>query len=201
MASVTVVIGLTGGIAAGKSAALDAFAQYGAEVFSTDLAAHRAMERPEVRDLLIERWGESVVDDEGRVDRDAIASRVFGDPDELSWLEGILHPEVRREVASWREQLDPSVAVAVVEVPLLFESGLDQAFDATVAVVSDDGVREQRLAARGQAGVEGREDRQLTQQEKVDRADHVIRNEGTLADLAVAVAEIYDELAVREGKP
>ena len=95
----------------------------------------------------------------------------------------------------WRQELGPEVEVAVVEVPLLFEAAMEDAFDATVAVIADDSVREGRLAERGQPGLEGREGRQLDQEEKARRADHVIRNDGTLGDLEAKARRAIEELA------
>jgi dephospho-CoA kinase len=101
-------------------------------------------------------------------------------------------------VLDWRGRLEPGTEVAVVEVPLLFEAAMEDAFDATVAVVADDQLREWRLRERGQAGLAGREDRQLDQAEKADRADHVLRNDGTLDDLEREVAEILAEIGRKE---
>jgi dephospho-CoA kinase len=91
--------------------------------------------------------------------------------------------------------VDPAVKVAVVEVPLLFEAAMEDAFDATVAVVAADEVRESRLRERGQPGLEGREERQLSQGEKQDRADHVIHNDGTLDQLEAEVKRVAEEVA------
>ncbi|MGH2984288.1 MAG: dephospho-CoA kinase, partial [Solirubrobacterales bacterium] len=82
--------------------------------------------------------------------------------------------------------------------PLLFEAAMEGAFDATVAVIADDQVRERRLRERGQAGFGGREDRQLDQAEKADRADHVLRNDGTLEELERAVAKVLEEIGTEE---
>lgn len=185
----TVFVGLTGGVAAGKSAALAAFKDRGAEIFSTDLAAHRALGLPEVRDRLSQRWGDEIVVD-GELDRDRIAKIVFGEPEELNWLESVLHPLVREQVAEWRSGLDPELELAVIEVPLLFESDMSDIFDATVAVVADDETRDQRLAERGQVGNSGRETRQMSQADKAERSTHVIHNNGSLSDLAASVAEL-----------
>jgi dephospho-CoA kinase len=105
-------------------------------------------------------------------------------------------------MAAWRAELERDAepdAVAVVEVPLLFEAGIEGAFDATVAVVSDEEVRAERAAARGHEGVEGRTGRQLPQDEKARRADHVIRNDGTIEELEAAVAGVLAELRGKVG--
>jgi dephospho-CoA kinase len=102
--------------------------------------------------------------------------------------------------AAWRAELerrDPAPGVAVVEVPLLFEAGREAFFDATVAVVADESLREERAAARGHEGVAGREGRQLGQEEKAARADFVIRNDGSLAELEDTVAGVLEELKDR----
>jgi dephospho-CoA kinase len=188
-------VGLTGGIGAGKSETLAAFERAGAATLSTDHVAHDLLDRGDMRELLVGRWGPDVAPG-GNVDRDRVAEIVFEDPDELRWLESQTHPRVGEAVLEWRRRLDPDVELAVVEVPLLFEASMEGVFDATVAVVADDAIRERRLAARGQTGraglegLEGRERRQLDQSEKADRADHVIRNQGTLDDLEREVAAL-----------
>ena len=188
-------IGLTGGIGAGKSEALAAFERAGAATLSTDRVAHDLLDRDDVRELLVERWGADVAPG-GAIDRDRVAEIVFEQPDELRWLESQTHPKVGEAVLEWRRQLGTEVEVGVVEVPLLFEAGMDDAFDATVAVIADDEIRERRLADRGQPGLEGREQRQLDQGEKARRADHVIRNDGTLEDLEGEVRRVAAEVAV-----
>jgi dephospho-CoA kinase len=175
-------IGLTGGIGAGKSEALAAAARLGAATLSTDQVTHSLLGREDVIRELTARWGGEVAPG-GEIDRARVAEIVFAEPDELAWLESRLHPRVGEEVLAWRQALDPSVEVAVIEVPLLFEADMGRAFDATLAVIAADPIRERRLAERGQAGLAGRESRQLSQDEKAGRADHVIRNEGTLEDL------------------
>jgi dephospho-CoA kinase len=190
---VTRFIGLTGGIGAGKSEALAAFERLGAATLSTDLVAHELLDADEVRELLVERWGDEVAPG-GRVDRNRVAELVFGKPDELAWLESVTHPRVGAAVLEWRQGLGPDREVAVVEVPLLFEAAMEGAFDATVAVVADDEIRDRRLRERGQPGLEGREARQLDQDEKAARADHVVRNDGTLEELEMRLAEVLEEI-------
>jgi len=186
-------VGLTGGIGAGKSEALAAFERRGVPVLSTDKVAHDILDDDQVRAALVERWGEQIAPS-GAVDRDRVGEIVFADSDELTWLESVTHPRVGAQVLEWRENLGPEVEIAVVEVPLLFEAAMEDAFDATLAVVADDGIRDARLRERGQAGLEGREDRQLDQEEKVRRADHVIRNDASLEELDREVNELIDQL-------
>jgi dephospho-CoA kinase len=186
-------VGLTGGIGAGKSEALAAFERRAVPVLSTDKVAHDILDDDQVRTALVERWGKEIAPD-GAVDRDKVGEIVFADRDELDWLESVTHPRVGAKVLEWRQRLGPEVEVAVVEVPLLFEAAMQDAFDATLAVVADDEVRDSRLRQRDHAGLEGREERQLDQAEKVRRADHVIRNDGSLEELDREVNELIDQL-------
>lgn len=186
-------IGLTGGIAAGKSEALAAFGRLGAATLSSDAVAHELLDSEPLRGRLRERWGEDVAPG-GRVDRGRVGEIVFADPGELRWLERQLHPLVRERIAAWLASLPPSATLAVVEVPLLFESGLEGAFDTTVAVVSSEDVRRARAEARGHALVSAREARQLDQAEKATRAEHVIRNDGTIEELEAALSALIDTL-------
>jgi len=192
-------VGLTGGLGSGKSEALAACERLGAATLSSDAVVHELLGTAEVRDLLKDRWGDRVLSGT-EVDRGAVASIVFDNPDELAWLEGSLFPRVGLRIAEWRaglEQQIPAPPVAVVEIPLLFEAGVEGMFDVTLAVVADEAVRAERAAARDHEAVEGRTGRQLTQDEKAARADYVIRNDGSLEDLEAAVAAILDELRAR----
>jgi dephospho-CoA kinase len=190
-------VGLTGGIGAGKSEALAAFERLGAATLSTDRVAHDILDDGQVKGALIERWGEQIAPN-GSVDRDKVGEIVFADRDELTWLESVTHPRVGAHVTEWRQSLGPDVEVAVVEVPLLFEAAMEGAFDETVAVVADDDLRDARLRERGQAGLEGREGRQLDQAEKERRADHVIRNDASLEELESEVRKVIQRLTSKE---
>ena len=186
-------IGLTGGIAAGKSEALQAFARLGAATLSSDAVVHELLEGEPLRGRLVERWGPEVVGPEG-IDRAKIGEIVFADPEQLTWLEQQIHPLVRERTAAWLLSLPADTEVAVVEVPLMFEVGSDAAFDTTVAVVTADEVRRERAEARGHALVDEREARQLTQLEKAERAEHVIANDGSLEDLERSLSALLDKL-------
>jgi len=191
-------VGLTGGIGAGKSETLAAFERLGVPTLSTDRVAHDLLDDDEVRALIVDRWGADVAP-AGTVDRDRVGEIVFNDRDELAWLESVTHPRVGAHVVGWRQGLAPGVQIALVEVPLLFEAAMEDAFDATVAVVADDEIRDQRLRERGQSGLEGREERQLDQAEKGRRADHLIRNDGSLEELESKVRELLSELRGEKG--
>lgn len=186
-------IGLTGGIAAGKSEALAAFGRLGAVTISSDAVVHELLETAPLLPRLIERWGEDVAPD-GRVDRNRIGSIVFADPGELKWLEGQIHPLVGERIGAWLASLSADATVAVVEVPLLFESGMEEVFDTTVAVIAADQVRQERAAERGHALVDEREARQLAQGEKALRAEHVVENDGSIEDLERELSALIEKL-------
>jgi dephospho-CoA kinase len=186
-------IGLTGGIAAGKSEALAAFERLGAATISSDAIVHELLDRDPLLSRLADRWGEEIAAG-GRVDRSRIGEIVFADPGELAWLESQIHPLVGERLGSWLESLPAEIEVAVIEVPLLFETEMDGAFDTTVSVVASEEARRERASARGHALVDEREARQLSQEAKADRADHVVRNDGTLEDLERALSSLIAEL-------
>jgi dephospho-CoA kinase len=175
-------IGLTGGIAAGKSEALTAFERLGVPTISSDAIVHELLEAEPLLPRLVERWGNEVAPG-GRVDRERIGAIVFADRGELSWLEAQIHPLVGERIGAWLESLPAGTQIAVVEVPLLFESGMEDAFDTTVAVVASDAIRRDRAEARGHALVDAREARQLAQEEKAERAAHVVENDGSIEEL------------------
>ena len=190
-------VAVTGGIGAGKSEALAAFARHGAPVASSDEIVHRLLrEDAELRGELVERFGERVLDDAGAIDRAAVAAIVFADRAELAWLEALLHPRVAREYTQWRERLarlpDPP-AVCVVEVPLLYESGAEARFDAVVVITAPAAVR----ASRARVPLDGRERRLLPDELKVERADYAYVNDGTLAELDAFVAGVLEQLTAR----
>lgn len=186
-------IGLTGGIAAGKSVSLEAFERLGAATISSDAVVHELLDSEPLLSRLVERWGPEVVT-AGQVERTKVGEIVFANPDELGWLEAQIHPLVGERIATWLASLPQGTGLAVVEVPLLFETGMDGVFDTTVAVVTSDPVRHARAEARGHALVDEREARQLDQGEKASRAEHVVKNEGTVEDLEQALSALIEKL-------
>ena len=184
---------------AGKSTALAALGRLGAATLSTDAVVHELYDRDELREALVERWGPEVARDRV-VNRAAVAARAFADEGERSWLEGMLWPLVGAEMAGWLERVralprDEAPRAAVVEVPLLFESGMEDAFDATIAVVSAEELRRERAATRGHALEDERAARQLPQDEKARRATYVVRNDGSTADLERELSVVLDKLS------
>ena len=186
-------IGLTGGIAAGKSEALAAFERLGAATISSDAIVHELLDSEPLLSRLTERWGLEVAPG-GRVDRARVGEVVFADPEELRWLESQIHPLVGERIGGWLASLPAAAEVAVIEVPLLFESGMEGVFDTTVAVVASDPVRRARAGARGHTLVAEREARQLAQEEKASRAEHVVKNDGTLEDLERELSALVEKL-------
>jgi dephospho-CoA kinase len=186
-------IGLTGGIAAGKSTALAAFERLGAATISSDEVVHELLESEPLLGRLTERWGDDVAPD-GTIDRARVGEIVFADPEQLAWLESQVHPLVGERIGAFLSSLPDGTEVAVVEVPLLFESGMEGVFDTSVAVVTSDEVRRARAEARGHALVGEREARQLDQGEKAERAEHVIENDGTPEDLERALSALVEKL-------
>ncbi len=190
-------IGLTGGIGAGKSAALAALARCGAAVLSTDAVVHELYGSDQVVQAVLARFGESVVP-AGVVDRAALAERAFATGEDRAWLEGLLWPLVAARMAGWRRQVqdaEPSVRAIVVEVPLLFEAGMQAGFDATIAVIAPEALRSRRALARGHRALAQRGERQLTQDEKAARATYVVVNDGDLDALATKLSSVLDMLS------
>jgi len=190
---VPLTVGLTGGIAAGKSTALAAFERLGAATISSDAVVHELLDSEPLLGRLTERWGDQIAPG-GRVDRSKLGEIVFADPEQLQWLEAQIHPLVGERIGSWLASLPAETGVAVVEVPLLFETEMEPIFDTTVAIVTSDEVRRERADARGHALVGEREARQLAQEEKAARAEHVIENDGALEDLERRLSALIAKL-------
>jgi dephospho-CoA kinase len=189
-----VAVAITGGIGAGKSEALRAFARHGAATVSSDEIVHELLHRDEVKEAVVERLGESVVGADGKLDRQAIAAIVFDDPEALARLEELLHPLVSAEYLRWREQLahlPQPPRVCVTEVPLLYEVGSEAEFDKVVVVTAPPELRRMR----SRAATPGRERRLLDDAEKVARADYAYENDGSLRELDAFVAGVMAELA------
>jgi dephospho-CoA kinase len=190
-----VAVAVTGGIGAGKSEALRAFARDGAAVISSDEIVHELLGSDEdVRAAVRERFGDGVFGPEGQVDRGRIADIVFADPEQLDWLERLLHPRVVAAYLRWRDDLarrpDPP-AVCVTEVPLLYEVGGDTRFDAVVVISASPDVR----VSRQVRPMQDRERRLIPDEEKLSRADFAYLNDGSLEELDQFVSGVVEKLS------
>jgi dephospho-CoA kinase len=189
-----VAVAITGGIGAGKSETLKAFARHGAATVSSDEIVHHLLERDEVKQAIVGRMGHGVVGPDGQIDRGALGTVVFNDREALDWLEQLLHPLVSAEYLQWREQLaglPDAPAVCVTEVPLLYETGGDERFDKVVVVTAPTKLRH----ARSEVATVDREARLLPDKEKAERADYVFRNVGSIEELDAFVASVMHDLA------
>jgi dephospho-CoA kinase len=154
---------------------------------------HELYEDDDVVSAVRERFGDAVERD-GVVDRGALARVAFATAADREWLEGLLWPRVGERMAAWRAALPEGTRAAVVEVPLLFESGMEAQFDATIAVIAAEEVRSERAGARAHEALEERSARQLTQQEKAHRATYVVVNDGTVEELESKLSAILEML-------
>jgi dephospho-CoA kinase len=189
-----VAVAITGGIGAGKSEALKAFARNGAATVSSDEIVHHLLRRPEVRDAVVARMGHGIVSPDGEIDRGALATVVFNDREALGWLEELLHPLVSVEYLQWRErlaELPGAPRVSVTEVPLLYETGGDVSFDKVVVITAPSKLRK----ARSEVATEDREARLMPDIEKVQRADFSFKNTGSLEELDAFVKSVMAELS------
>jgi dephospho-CoA kinase len=188
-----IAVAITGGIGAGKSEALAAFARHGAATVSSDEIVHHLLRRDDVKQAVVGRIGHGVIAPDGEIDRGALATAVFNDRDALNWLEQLLHPLVSAEYLQWREDLGKlpnPPRVSVTEVPLLYEAGGETRFDKVVAITAPPKLRK----ARSAVAVDERESRLLPDAEKVKRADYAYKNAGSLEELDAFVASVMHEL-------
>jgi len=190
-----VAVAVTGGIGAGKSEALRAFARHGAAVISSDEIVHDLLHSDEdVRAALRDRFGEGVVGPDGEIDRGRVAERVFADAEELDWLERLLHPRVVAAYLRWRDELADLAAppaVCVTEVPLLYEVEGDKRFDAVVVISAAPEVR----ISRQVRPMQDRERRLIPDEEKLARADFAYVNNGSLDELDDFVSGVVEKLS------
>jgi dephospho-CoA kinase len=189
-----VAVAITGGIGAGKSEALAAFARQGAATVSSDEIVHHLLRLDAVKAAIVERLGNGIVAPDGEIDRGALGTVVFNDRDALTWLEALLHPLVTAEYLRWREDLTglPVVPkITVTEVPLLYETGGQERFDKVVVITAPTKLRR----ARSLVATEDREGRFLPDADKVKLADYSYRNTGSIEELDAFVASVMDDLS------
>jgi dephospho-CoA kinase len=189
-----ILIGLTGGIGSGKSTVSARLAELGARVIDAD-AITRELQEPgtEVFATIVDRFGEGVVAEDGTLDRPALAAVVFADPEELKALNGIVHPAVGVEIAERLAEAAGTDDVVILDVPLLVESGRDD-MAATVVVDLDPEEAVRRLVEhRGftEDDARARIRRQASREDRLAKADRVLDNAGTVAELLAQVDALW----------
>lgn len=191
------VLGLTGGIGCGKSAALAMFARLGFNVVDADQLARTVLARPDISRQLVARWGQEALGADGLPDRAWIGRKVFGVPAELAFLEALVHPEVAR---LRQAAVADATKHHVVEIPLLFEKGLEAEYDCVICVACSDDVRLARLEARGLARLdaEARINSQISIGQKVMKSSYVLWNDGDLPALESQVKRLVGRLTATE---
>jgi dephospho-CoA kinase len=193
------VVGLCGAVGSGKSAVAHIMRELGACVIDADAIAHEMLEDIEVKQSVKRRWGQTVLDERGRVDRRKLGEKVFSSSEELRELEKLIHPRVRARMLKDIEaaRRDPQTSAVVIDAPLILEAGLDSWCDTLVFVDAPHAVRLARVARRhgwDQAEMDRRERSQLPVEEKRKRADHVLENASSMDELRRRVEEIYPRL-------
>lgn len=191
------IVGLTGGIGAGKSAVADFFSRNGAMIIDTDVIARDVVKPPSaVLDGLVAEFGSEIRKPDGALDRTALAAAVFGDRDREARLNALTHPAIRERTIAAMQAYPPSAMVVVI-VPLLLQTGFDELCDCIVSVVAPRALRVKRVMRRDSMraiGVEQRMEAQLSDEEYEKRADIVIKNDGDFAALERASAKAWAEL-------
>lgn len=193
----TLSVGLTGGIGSGKSEVLKRLKARGATVVDADLAARRVVEPgTEGYDAVVKEFGSEVVAADGTLDRAKLGAIVFADPDRRAALNAIVHPLVGALMAEWADAA-PEGGIVVYDIPLLVEGGADRGYAAVIVVDADEEVRYARLQAdRGmsRADAAARMAAQASRRERLEAADYVIANNGSLEDLDQETDRLWSEL-------
>lgn len=196
------IIGLTGGIGAGKSAVAGILRDLGCLVSDSDEAARAALRETAIREKIVSWWGENILDQDGEIDRAKVAAIVFGDANERRRLEGLTHPWIERHRKKLFESAPPGVRALVIDAPLLMEAGLDGECQAVIFVEADRSTRLERVNRdRGwdEDKLAMREDSQLPLDEKRKRADYVVSNNTARQDLREQVQSILNQIAPLAG--
>ncbi len=189
------VVVLTGGIASGKTAVSDLFARKGVPIIDTDVIAHDIVEpgQPALDQIRIE-LGQQYIDAEGRLDRSKMRNAIFYDPELKSRLEPILHPAIAKEATCLVASQD--VPWCILVVPLLVESRLFPWIDRVLVVDVKESVQIERVMARDQISRKQAQailDAQAGRQQRLNLADDIIKNNGSLEQLKSAVDHLYDK--------
>ncbi|MDG0865731.1 dephospho-CoA kinase [Candidatus Lucifugimonas marina] len=200
-----IVIGLTGGIGTGKTEVTHVLRELGAVVFESDKLAHSSYEPgTEAHGQIVSCFGEEVLSDSGFVDRNALGKIVFADSARRRELEEIVWPATRKlALALLKEEENRGTEFVVVEVPKLFESGWDKLADAVWTVESPRGEVNSRVEDRSgldESEIDARVAAQLTPEQRIEKADVTIMNDGTLEELRTQISRIWDSIPKNQSK-
>ena len=193
------IIGLVGGIGAGKSTVARLLESLGAAVIDSDRLAHEELARPESVARLRKWWGDGILGTDGSVNRRKIAEIVFHDPAELKKLEDFLYPRIHRIREDWvdRYLADPAVTAIVLDAPKLYEAGLGEYCDAVIFVNADWPVRRERVrVTKGwpEAELRNRENLQIPLDDKKAKADYIVVNSSGRDELRREVERVFSEI-------
>jgi dephospho-CoA kinase len=192
------LVGLTGGIASGKSTVAERFVRKGAELIDADVIAREVTEPgTEAYHEIVEHFGRGVLDDDGFIDRRALGAIVFSDPSKRAVLNEITHPRILAEIADRLELLVAFDGCVVIDVPLLVETDVGRGYDAIVVVAARERTQIERLMKyRDLSAFEAQQrvSAQAPLEAKLARATHVLWNDGTLSELRERADEIADQL-------
>lgn len=194
------VIGLCGGVGAGKTEVARLLAELGCVVVNSDELAREALRDPTVIAALRQWWGDGILDPAGAVDRSRVAAIVFNDPSERRRLEGLTHPWIERRRRAIFAAAPPGTKALVIDAPLLLEAGLDRECDAVIYIDADRAARLARVRqSRGwdESELLRRENAQLPLDEKRRRADDIIVNTGDLNSLREQVRRVFEQILLR----
>lgn len=190
------IVGLTGGIASGKSTVSNYFREFGAEVLDADVVAKELSEKEENVAKIIEIFGNEILDENGNISRKKMRERAFLEKDKLKQLNELLHPQVIEVFKNKRENTKED-EIVIFDIPLLFEAGMERLCDTVIVVYISKRVQVERMMKRDRHGIDLAEriiESQMSMSDKIDKADIIINNNCTLEDLKNNVNVVYYNL-------
>ncbi|MGL4308779.1 MAG: dephospho-CoA kinase [Cetobacterium sp.] len=194
------IIGLTGGIASGKSTVSDIFKNLGIKIYDGDIIAKNIMAKEEVILELKKNFGKDIFDNEGRLNRKKFKEIVFNNKEKLEILNGIVHPKVIKEFYNIKKETNTK-DIVLFDVPLLFETGIDKLCDRVIVVDIDENIQIARIIARDEITIELAKkiiEKQMDRKIKISKADYIIENNGTKEELYNKALDIYREIKKEE---
>jgi len=193
------VVGITGTIGSGKSTLAHLFKDWGASVISADRIGWKILKDEEIKEALVLKFGEEILDDEGLINRKVLGQKAFAGPEQLEILNGIVHPPLLREIKKEIECRARESRIVVVDAALIAEWGISDWFDRVIAVTCPEGLKVERMVEAGMSEEEARRrlEHQLKDEERVKCADFVIDNSDDLDHLRSIAKEVFDTISVR----